>query len=455
MSALGASILGKFVESPLFSNQSNGSASSPNLTHPSTPTKLTTPQTSINYSFFQFAFKFLINYDQEKDMVEVSTSSQVETIRLFDANLDQFLEVNRRTDGWLLSSVIMALTWCLTSKTSSIRLSSLRLIEKLNERLDEENVIWKNFLKKVLKYREEIEMDGGDYIRTKFNKILSSDEKLSVTIIDYLKKFLVTSLKSGSPISRVPNSPQHLAQFSSNLDSSSDIDVKCLVLVKFKLILLDLFALVDDTFKIKLFESVFGLLMTSINESSSLTDSTSSSRLGLELRLNRALLDLIVDPYLLNSKSYSFLNKNEKYFDYLVGYLNNNSQEKSAQLLRYFKQRFMAKLGAENDVQLEFWSRLQARMQVDLLKCTFDLWLCNSSRSVESSLVTSESIQENIDYLDSIKHALVSFKLVAQHYVCLLVERASMDVIAPGDSTLGINTTKEMRKQMKKVLTLT
>lgn len=116
----------------------------------------------------------------------------------------------------------------------------------------------------------------------------------------------------------------------------------------------------------------------------------------------------------------------------------------------YFKHRFMSKLGAENERKLEFWSRLQARIQIDMLLCMFDLWLANSSRSVETSLVTSESIQENIAYLDSIKQTLLSFKLTAQHYVCLFVERANMEAMAPGaDPT--VNTTKEMRKQLKKV----
>lgn len=97
-------------------------------------------------------------------------------------------------------------------------------------------------------------------------------------------------------------------------------------------------------------------------------------------------------------------------------------------------------------------------MQIDLLKCTFDMWLCNSSRSLETSLVTSVSIEENITFVESIRHTLIdSFELCAQHYVCLLVERANMDVIAVvSDEAASVNTTttKEMRKQMKKVTLL-
>lgn len=176
-------------------------------------------------------------------------------------------------------------------------------------------------------------MDGGDYIRTKLNKIMLSDEKLAVSLIDHLQKFFAISLRNGSISNSSPSSPrpQHLVQFSSNLDASSDhLDIKCLVLVKFKLILLHLFAYVNDELKLKLMESVFEVLITSLNESSSLMKSgggggDASNRVGLELKLNKSLLALIVDPYLLNTKSYLFFNKHGKYFDYLVGYLNNNS----------------------------------------------------------------------------------------------------------------------------------
>lgn len=184
-------------------------------------------------------------------------------------------------------------------------------------------------------------MDGGDYIRTKLNKIMMSDEKLAVSLIDHLQKFLSISLRNGSISNNSTSStsprPQHLVQFSSNLDASSDhLDIKCLVLVKFKLILLHLFAYVDDELKLKLMESVFGVLITSLNESSSLMKSgDASNRVGLELKLNKSLLALIVDPYLLNTKSYLFFNKHEKYFDYLVGYLNNNSLVNIIKLLNY------------------------------------------------------------------------------------------------------------------------
>lgn len=259
----------------------------------------------------------------------MGSASQIETIRLYEANLEHLLEMSKRTDGWLLSSVLLALAWCLTSKSSQVRLDALRLVQKFNEKLaqDENTSCWSQFLRKLLKHKEEIEMDGGDYIRTKLNKIMTSDDKLASSIIDHLKKFLNASLKN-SGISGRPNSPrpQHLAQFSSNLDSSCDLDIKCLVLIKFKHILLHLFEFVNDNFKLKLAESIFSLLVTILNESSSLVESAPSDRLGLELRLNKALLSLIVRPYLLNSKSFSFFNKNDKYFDYLVGYLNNTNQ---------------------------------------------------------------------------------------------------------------------------------
>lgn len=68
----------------------------------------------------------------------------------------------------------------------------------------------------------------------------------------------------------------------------------------------------------------------------------------------------------------------------------------------------------------------------------------------DKTLVTSESIQANIAYIDSIKQTLLSFKLTPQHYVCLLVERANTEAMVAGVDPV-VNTRKEMRKQLKKV----
>jgi hypothetical protein len=236
-----------------------------------------------------------------------------------------------------------------------------------------------------------------------------------------------------------------LAQFSSNLDSAV-LDIKCLVLVKFKTILLGLFSKIREEFKLKFLESIFNLLVANLNESNSLSVDQESDRYAIEMSLNKSIIAQIVDSYLLNSKSSDFFNKNEKYFDYLIGYLNNNNQTKSAQLVRYFKQRFIAKLAADN-MKFEFFQQLETKMQFEMLKCTFDMWTCNSSKSLESSLITSESIQENIECLDSIKQALISFKLNSEHFVCLLNERANLEIV----SGEVINSTKEMKKQLKKV----
>lgn len=135
----GTSILNKFVESACFSSVHAPVANS--------PTKITAVSQPHNYSYFQFSFKFLINYNDEE-------ASQLETIRLYEANLGQLLETNKRTDSWLLSSVVLALAWALTSKTSEVRLSTLGLVKKLYEALceqtdlDDDNVMWKDFLKR-------------------------------------------------------------------------------------------------------------------------------------------------------------------------------------------------------------------------------------------------------------------------------------------------------------------
>lgn len=121
-------------------------------------------------------------------------------------------------------------------------------------------------------------------------------------------------------------------------------------------------------------------------------------------------------------------------------------KDKSAHLVRYFKRCFMSKLAAESG----FWQFLQPKMQIEMLKCVFDMWLCNSSRALEMTLITSESIQENSDYVDSIRQALVSFELAATHFVCLLTERSHLEPIKVLNEET-ISTTKEMKKQLKKV----
>lgn len=176
-------------------------------------------------------------------------------------------------------------------------------------------------------------MDGGDYIRAKLTKILSSEENIASMIIEHLNKFLNLTLKSlpgSSSISRsavVPKSHQ-TAQFTPPLDSVGiDLDSKCQILIKFKIILLDLFGLVSEDIKQTIMESIFGLLVVTLNESSMVLEKADLSQTETtECRLIKDILDRIVEFYLLNSKSHVFFNKNEKYFDYLIGYLNNNAQ---------------------------------------------------------------------------------------------------------------------------------
>ena len=141
-------ILIKFIESGCFLSSSQ--SASPCLT----PTKLTTITTTLNsnppvvYSFFQFAFRFLIIYDTESK--NANNETQLETIHLFELNLNQFLEMNKKlanTDSMLIS-VILALTWCLTSECTKVRCSALKLMEKFHIQLAESQTIWSEYLKK-------------------------------------------------------------------------------------------------------------------------------------------------------------------------------------------------------------------------------------------------------------------------------------------------------------------
>lgn len=133
-------ILAKFMESGCFLSSSQPSSAN------QTPTKLTSSNSNSSiYTFFQFAFKFLIIYDSESNTQSVT---QLETIRLFELNLDQFFEMNKKTADSMLNSVILALTWCLTSENMKVRSCALKLMDKIHAKLDESQQMWTVYLKK-------------------------------------------------------------------------------------------------------------------------------------------------------------------------------------------------------------------------------------------------------------------------------------------------------------------
>lgn len=422
-------IMKRFIHSNSFAN---------NQTPSHTPTKQSVVNSSSTHSFYQFIFKFLL-YSEEFEAKPNSFyfDAQIQTIYLYSQNLDEFLASSKKTEHVLLNSVLLVLTWCLTSPNYLTRLKALNLLEQINEKCEQENLEWKNYLKKLLKHRKEIEVDGTDYVRSKsLNKIFSSED--SSTILLILTQFFELSLAKQKQNLK----PLQYNQFMSIHDS--DLDSGCSILVKFKLCLLDLFKNAKDELKLKFQEVLFNQMLSNLNESSNLLEEEIKTDLVL---LNKLILNLISSNFLVTKKSAEFFNQNEKYFDYLIGYLRNQSQAKSALFIRQLKTSLSEKLANENS-KLKFFQQLEAKKQAEFLKCFFDMWIYNSSNSFEETLNTSEAIQENIKYLDSIKQALLAFDLNSSHFICLLNDKVNLTIVNIKTEENGANTTREMKKQL-------
>ena len=373
-------------------------------TQSSSPSKVNLQLTqSNNSSFFQFAFKFLIHLPKEDKLL---VSTQLRTIELFNLNLNELLQDNKKYDYSLLNATILILTWCLTNENAKIRTESLNLLESIyNLAQQEVTTVWSSYLKRILKNRQEIEIDGADYMRTKcLNKILtnSSNKEDNKEICNFISNFLSQTFNS-------TKNKYNLFYYFDDLNSK-------LILNEFKYCLLDLIKNLKDEIKLEFMDKIFNLALNILNETSPNTNDDLD-------KLNLNLISLIVDNFLLTTKSSIFFKSNEKYFDYLIGYLNTRSvATKAGQVIEHFKQSFINKIiESKNNAEL-FFNELGEQMQIDLLKSIFDM--------------TTSNLE-----------CLLSFNLNAKHYICLLNEKAKVNI----DSNKSlVNSTKEMRKQMAK-----
>jgi hypothetical protein len=183
-----------------------------------------------------------------------------------------------------------------------------------------------------LKYREEIVLDGADYARTKrFSKLFSNDDNDSlVKIISHLLTIKLIKSPTPSSSSATPTTQTHrdliLFSYLGNVISK-------LVLNQFKFCLLDMFRNVCDELKFKLLEAIFTFLMENLND------------VDRNEMVNKNLVDVILNDYVIKTESAQFFIKKEKYFDYLIGYLNNANQTPATTF----------------------------KMQTSLVKCCFDL----------------------------------------------------------------------------------
>ena len=410
--SLFAPIMTKFITSNCFCS---------NISH--TPTH--TPTKAANgsglkpntISFYQFVFKFLL---QEEPC-------RLQTIILLTHGVNDFLNFNQKTDYKLIDSFVLAFTWALASQSQLMRQKTLLLFDELQKNLDDTST-WKHYVKKLLKHRQEIEIDGADYVRTKsLNKIFASDAEI-VSMVEKSLEFSLNKLKN----------THQLAQFVSAKDL--DTDSGCHILVLFKHMLLDLCKQIKQDFKIKYLNVLFQILVQLLTESNLLIDTKDS----ILVKTNKQIINVISREFILTPKSASFFNQNNKCFDYLIGYLNNKNMDKSAEFVQCFKMNLVGKLSSG----VEFFKLLDIGKQSEFAGCLFDSWLFNSDKLVEESLTSGDDIQQNSDYLEQIKISLINFDLTSAHLIHLLNTKTSLQI-----NKTEANTTKQMKKQLHSDLT--
>ena len=142
-----------------------------------------------------------------------------------------------------------------------------------------------------------------------------------------------------------------------------------LLLNKFKLCVLDLFKDLKADAKLHFMDVTMNLFLNTCNSD---LDAKDEKNLGV---LFEELVVTLADHYFITSKSSQYFVKNEKHFDYLIGYLNRTSQEtdneivasKTAKIISRFSTALITKLSDASGQVSEFFEKLTVRMQNDLV----------------------------------------------------------------------------------------
>jgi hypothetical protein len=364
--------------------------------------------------FYKFSLKFLIYLGGSVDLENKDkrlANAQIHTISLYEQDFEKFYDYSSKNNDEVFNSIIFTTTWCLTSENFKLRTHALGLLEKIQSKLNE-NSEWFSYLKKLLKHRQEIEIDGRDYVRTKsMNKIFSSSNS-NDSILSSLNQFL--------SMNRTTTTQKHSTPFFLESDLS---------LSKFKYCLIDLFKNLKDDYKSEILDSLFQYLISSINES------TPNMPKDL-IAINKNLIEILVNNYLLTKKSHSFLNSNEKHFDFIVGYLNNHIKNEANFMIEHFKFNFIQKLAITNS-QIGFFQNLKEKLQLALLKSCFDTLVEKSLKNTSDDLL--------------IKDLLLSFELKSSHFVNLFKDRANLVIVSNKSTSSENSTTKEMKKKLNEV----
>ena len=422
-------------------------------------------------SFYHFAFKFLIRLtengtdtDDDAAANESSTpplvAAQLRTMQLFRRRVGELIAEGGLT---MLNALVLVLTWCLTSKRERVRHEALQLLHTISEHLekhqqqpqdatsdDKQVAMWRTYLSKLLKYRKEIEMDGGaDYVRVKcLTRLLSAS--VTATIVHFLSMPVPKSSSSASSSS------------SSSLFFYFDEFNSRLILNEFKYCLLELIKDVAGEQKLAFMETIMTMLVAQLTEASG----------GSELEtLSVRIVHLVVRHFVLSAtaaadffSSAQQQQQDVKHFDYLVGYLNNRNDEARATLLiRHLKRTFVHELAKQNGL---FFAKLADKQQLELLKCLFDMMMSKAADESQGAAAAGVS-------WSSAQSCLLALNLSPRHFVCLLNERATFTVddvtttkpVAHTTTTVSttttttspdtLNTTKEMKKQLMTLTSVT
>ena len=154
---------------------------------------------TVNHQFFNFSFKFLI--DQSNKEVNNNNDQmslfQSKTILLFSIYIKDLLVNEKKYDSSLVSGLVLALTCCLTSTSQDVRVEVLDLLEKIGAEgnvSEGDSFLWSAFIRKLVKHRQEIQVDRVDYLSSKcLSKILNNNESdQAQKILDSVNRFLAT-----------------------------------------------------------------------------------------------------------------------------------------------------------------------------------------------------------------------------------------------------------------------
>jgi hypothetical protein len=377
-----------------------------------TPSKiLNSTNNRATHCFFQFAFKFLINSLPEsqklKDEAELNTI-QLKTIYLFTVNIEDFLqEMNSLSYTGLFNAVLLALTWLLSNKQQSVRIHSLNLLENIyssniSESDQKTGHDWSSCIKRMMKYRAELEADSEYIGRKCLNRMLEKSSTTSQIIEDFLQQPFEINDK-------MTKNQKQLFFYTYVYDSKFSTG---LTFVQFKYCILDLIKHLKDELKLNLLNSVFNLFdILTVKE----------KPLMISAQLKDDIVQLIARDHFLTKNSSTYFVKNSTSFKRIID---------EAKVNKSVRWCFIKSLENYSNHLSQFYSQLTKEIQLELIDFCFDC-------SLE---------------LEAGRKCLLSFNnLTADVFIHLLEVKAKIDYNNNTNDTSTTTNTKQMKIKQQKI----